>query len=390
MFYRTLFCTLMFMMIWFQAQAQNLPKITRVYHNEMIQTIFNDLRDVFEVKFAGRFADTTLRITLRIRNATLEEALTKLLQPFPYYYIKYDRTYSIKYSDEYLPLVTGIVTTHLGTSAENVYVTISETNITTTTNSEGQFSLQNVRADAKLKFTSVNTADYEIKLERRPYLNITLQQQVEVLDSFVFTKPHNGIDTVPEITPGSREHLNLAQEPRIQVATGTVAGQVVNIFTGIALEQNNLQIRTINTIYANRRPLIVLNGIPFDGDINSINPNEIQSITVLKDAASTAQWGVRGANGVISIQLKKVNSNNPLQQNLLQRYFLRLPSISTKTLQNYPANKKLKWNHSFSIGAITTKRLPIPKSRCHRLPKYGSTRLWDASPPTEPTSCLIH
>lgn len=74
-----------------------------------------------------------------------------------------------------------------------------------------------------------------------------------------------------------------------------------------------LSIRGRSTIFANDQPLIVLDNFPYDGDINNINPNDIETITILKDAAAASIWGVRAGNGVIVITSKKGRNNQPLK-----------------------------------------------------------------------------
>jgi TonB-dependent starch-binding outer membrane protein SusC len=75
----------------------------------------------------------------------------------------------------------------------------------------------------------------------------------------------------------------------------------------------NISVRGLSTIYADTQPLIVLNNFPFDGDLNSINPNDVETITILKDAAAASIWGVRAANGVLVITTKKGAFNRPAQ-----------------------------------------------------------------------------
>lgn len=74
-----------------------------------------------------------------------------------------------------------------------------------------------------------------------------------------------------------------------------------------------LSIRGLGTIYGERKPLIVLNNFPYEGDIANINPNDVENITILKDAASASIWGVRAANGVIVITTKNGRLNQPLK-----------------------------------------------------------------------------
>lgn len=77
---------------------------------------------------------------------------------------------------------------------------------------------------------------------------------------------------------------------------------------GISANKNQLQLRGIGSIFSEQRPLIVLDNFPFEGDINDINSNNIESIEILKDAATASIWGARASNGVIVITTKKNNT----------------------------------------------------------------------------------
>src|SRR5690606_25511405 len=92
---------------------------------------------------------------------------------------------------------------------------------------------------------------------------------------------------------------------------GAVAGLTVVNTTGQPGSSSTLRIRGIGSINASSAPLIILDGVPYSGSINSINPYDIQSVNVLKDAASAALYGARGANGVIIITTKKGKAGAP-------------------------------------------------------------------------------
>lgn len=92
-----------------------------------------------------------------------------------------------------------------------------------------------------------------------------------------------------------------------------------------------LTIRGLSTIYANREPLVVLNNFPYEGNISDINPNEIESITILKDAVAASIWGVRAGNGVIVLTTKKGNFQQPLQTS----FTASVSSIGRPDLRNY-------------------------------------------------------
>lgn len=76
--------------------------------------------------------------------------------------------------------------------------------------------------------------------------------------------------------------------------------------------QSDISIRGISTLFANNQPLIVVDGLPYNGDLSNLNPNDVESITVLKDAAAASIWGTRSGNGVIVITTKKGSKNQPL------------------------------------------------------------------------------
>ncbi|QNK64139.1 SusC/RagA family TonB-linked outer membrane protein [Pedobacter sp. PAMC26386] len=84
-----------------------------------------------------------------------------------------------------------------------------------------------------------------------------------------------------------------------------VPGLIFNKNTVIAQKQNSISIRGQSTLFANTKPLIIIDNFPYEGDINAINPNDVDNITILKDAAAASIWGARAGNGVIVISTKQ-------------------------------------------------------------------------------------
>lgn len=91
---------------------------------------------------------------------------------------------------------------------------------------------------------------------------------------------------------------------------GIVSGLTFNTNTG---KSNDISIRGMSTIFSNTQPLIVVDNFPYDGDIRNLNPNDVESITVLKDAAAASIWGARAGNGVIVITTKKGQANQSVK-----------------------------------------------------------------------------
>jgi TonB-linked SusC/RagA family outer membrane protein len=120
-----------------------------------------------------------------------------------------------------------------------------------------------------------------------------------------------------ERVTGSFVQLDSALLDR-RVSTGLLA-RLQDVTSGLIFNQNvpgrvnDISIRGQATIFGNSQPLIVLDNFPYDGDVNDINPADVESITVLKDAAAAAIWGARAGNGVIVVTTKKGKFNQPVK-----------------------------------------------------------------------------
>lgn len=145
----------------------------------------------------------------------------------------------------------------------------------------------------------------------RPKLSISLKPDAEILDEVVVTA--YGTSTKGSFTGSAAvmksEKLEKRQVSNVsQALSGAVAGVQVQSSNGQPGTSAKIRIRGVGSINADSDPLYVVDGVPFDGDLSSINTADIESMTVLKDAASTALYGARGANGIIMITTKKGKS----------------------------------------------------------------------------------
>lgn len=139
-------------------------------------------------------------------------------------------------------------------------------------------------------------------------MKITLKSDTEVLDEVVVTA--YGTSTKGSFTGSAAVMKADKIEKRLvsnisNALAGAVAGVQILSDNGQPGESAKVRIRGVGSINAGTDPLYVVDGIPFDGDLSSINTSDIESMTVLKDAASTALYGARGANGIIMITTKK-------------------------------------------------------------------------------------
>ena len=141
------------------------------------------------------------------------------------------------------------------------------------------------------------------------------------LEPFNNTLEEVTVSTGYELIPAGRSTGSFTQISNA-VISRTAGTDIINrlrgITNGLLFDERiptnqQLSIRGLGTIYGERKPLIVLNNFPYEGDIANINPNDVESITILKDAASASIWGVRAANGVIVITTKSGRVNQPMK-----------------------------------------------------------------------------
>ena len=127
------------------------------------------------------------------------------------------------------------------------------------------------------------------------------------------------------------EKLEQSQVTNVTDAlAGAVPGVTLTSNDGAPGAKSSIKIRGFSSINAKNDPLIIVDGAPYSGDINNINPNDVESMTVLKDAASNALYGARGANGVIIITTKRANMSGEAKVTFDAKW-----GANTRALQKY-------------------------------------------------------
>lgn len=203
--------------------------------------------------------------------------------------------------------VTGKVFDENNNPLPGVAVMVSGTAVGTSTDDSGSFILQNVATGSELEFCSLGFADTKARALLGRALEIVMHEDVTFLDALVVVG--YGVQKKSDLT-GAISSINaeetLKKMPVNQVSDllqGRVAGLSVVTSSGAAGASQTLRVRGVNSIKADGGPLVVIDGFP-GGSLNSVNPGDIKSVEILKDASSTAIYGSRGANGVILITTK--------------------------------------------------------------------------------------
>ena len=174
---------------------------------------------------------------------------------------------------------------------------------------QGRFSIS-APGDGVLVFTCIGYDEKEVAVQGRSVVQVSLSPDSQMLQETIVVA--FGTSTKDSFT-GSAAVVGESDIARVQSSDvtraleGVVAGVQMSSSSGSLDSSPSIRIRGIGTISSSvdKEPLYVVDGVPFSGDLNTLNPADIESMTVLKDAASNALYGARGANGVIMITTKK-------------------------------------------------------------------------------------
>lgn len=207
-----------------------------------------------------------------------------------------------------LVTVRGTVTDETGEPLIGASVKIEGSQLGAATDIDGNYSLSNVEPNATLIFSYIGYVDQKVKVAGRTKIDVTLLENNQVLDEVVVIG--YGSLSKKELSSSivqvdKSQFQQGAMNNAMEMLAGKVAG--LNVSTTSAADPNSgssLQVRGATSLSASNSPLVVIDGVA-GGDIRTIAPQDIESMTVLKDAASAAIYGTRGANGVILITTKK-------------------------------------------------------------------------------------
>lgn len=205
--------------------------------------------------------------------------------------------------------VSGTVTDPTGEVLIGVSVSVKgDQKIAAPTDYEGHYTLAGVPSDGTLVFSYVGFKAVEVAIAGRTHIDVTMHEDSEILDEVVVV----GYGSLSRkelsssiVQVNSADFQKGAMNSPMEMLTGKVAG--LNVSSTASANPNagaDLQVRGATSLSAGNGPLIVIDGVA-GGDIRTLAPQDIESMSVLKDAASAAIYGTRGANGVILITTKK-------------------------------------------------------------------------------------
>ncbi len=255
--------------------------------NVSIETVLNEV-----------FPNRGVKWTIENKTVTLYGMPTNPVLPVPLQIADLSPTLTLE----------GVVSDKDKSPLEGVSVTIRGTNKGTSTNSRGEYKLEGVDDQATLVFSMIGFSAQTVHINKRSRINISLLPSINEQEEIIVVG--YGTSTRASFT-GSATTLKsdvLAKTPRVSVQEtlqGNVPGVMVSSGSGEPGSVPNVRIRGIGSINAGKTPLYVVDGVPLEASgVQSINANDIETLSVLKDAAAASIYGSRAANGVILITTK--------------------------------------------------------------------------------------
>lgn len=262
--------------------------------------------------------------------------------------------------------IKGKVINENGGSVPFATIILKRTQRIITAGNQGFFEFTGVKTGDTLTISSVGykTAERPVRVTTG-LLVITLEQDSKQLGEVEVVS--TGYQMVPkERATGSFDFID---NKTLSQQTGTnILKRLEGVASGVLFDNNklingqqkndNITIRGLSTINASTEVLIVLDGFIYEGSINNINPDDIESITILKDAAATSIWGARAGNGVIVINTKKGKLNQKLKASLNTSVMINekpgldyLPQLSSA---DYINMEQVLFNQGYFDAAIST------------------------------------
>jgi TonB-dependent starch-binding outer membrane protein SusC len=316
------------------AAAGHSQRVSLSVKDATLKTVFVELNRQTGYNFL--YTEETLskakKVSINLKDATLDEVLKACFEGQPFNYEIVDKTIVIKEKAKQIsvfqPVYNSLTSPPppidirgriVNEKNEPVIATVmvKGTSKGTTTNDNGEFELKRVDDNATLVITGVGIETFEVKVNGRNELALYARMRT-IMDDEVKVMI-TGYQQIPkERATGSFDQVNNELLNR-RVSTN-ILSRLEGIVSSLRFQTNlplfssesPISIRGKSTILSNTRPLIVVDNFPYDGDINNINPNDIENITILKDAAASSIWGAYSSNGVIVITTKKGRQNQPL------------------------------------------------------------------------------
>ncbi len=298
--------------------------VTLSEKNVSLDKVFKEIKK--QVNYTFVYTEDQLRkakrISINISNGSLQQALDLCMKDQPLEYTILNQMVIIKEKDKQPPIpsptppvtITGRITNQKDEPLSGASITEKGTKNNTLTGEDGSFTIAVSRPNAVLVISYVGYKSVETSVGNQTVIRISLEQATASLNDVVVvgygTQKRKDL-TGSVASVGSKDIKDMAV-PRVdQALLGKAAGVQVKPVSGQPGAAPQIRVRGIGSISASAEPLYVVDGFPVS-DIQTLNPNDVETMDILKDASATAIYGSRGSNGVILITTKRGRTGTPI------------------------------------------------------------------------------
>lgn len=297
------------------SHSQN-ARVTINRTNVQLESILNEIESQTDYLFIYKEdVNVEARKSIRADNAKVSEVLNTLLANSPIRY-KMEGNHIIltrqAVADVRQAGVTGVVTDESGEPLIGVTVLVKGGSQGSVTDLEGKFTLV-ANVGNVLQFSYIGYVSQEVKLKDLKLLRVVLREDANLLDEVVVIGygSMKKKDLTGAITHVQAEKMAKEKPATMQDLLRSAAPGLNVDLSNDAKGGGNMLVRGRRSLKGGTGPLIVLNGMIFQGDLSEINPVDIESVDVLKDASSAAVYGAKSANGVVLVTTKKGTEEKP-------------------------------------------------------------------------------
>ena len=289
--------------------------------NSTIREVLGQIENQSEFYFLynNQLIDVEKTVSLEVKNEKVDVILAKLFEDAAVSVLIRDRHIILSPVGEVVDgqqqrTISGKVKDKTGAGLPGVSVVLKGTTTGTLTNSDGTFSISDVQANTVLQFSFVGMRMQEVTIGNKSNIDVVLEDETIGIEEVIAIG--YGVQKKTTIT-GAISTIN--GEELASIPSANISQSIAGKLGGVSMRPNggqpgfdspDIHIRGVVTT-GNNKPLVVVDGIKRD-NINQIDPGMIESITILKDAAAVAPYGIGGANGVILIATKKGKSGKPV------------------------------------------------------------------------------
>lgn len=286
--------------------------------NQTVQTVLDEIENQSEFSFFfnTKHVDLNRRVSVSTKKSDIFKVLDNVFAGTNVRYSVVDKKIILSVespiSQQTKKTVTGVVKDQNGEPVIGANVSVKGTTNGTITDIDGNFNLENISENGIIVISYIGYTSQEIKVGNRTNLAITLKEDSQALDEVVVV----GFGTQKKVnltgaigTIKTDEVLKSRPVTNVQeLLSSSVPGMAVTKGSGAAGSGASINIRGTSTIGGSSGVLVLIDGMP--GNIYTLNPNDIESVSVLKDAASAAIYGSRAANGVILVTTKTAKATD--------------------------------------------------------------------------------